>query len=127
MPPLMSETMRLLKWILIHGSLLAAAYYGAIGGIEWAANITKFCIWTFTILQLMIIFSKEGIEEARETGSAVPVNVGLAYDAALAILLASQGWFMYAGLMVVVTLCYGVIHANTDESPEKGAEPEATK
>jgi len=116
---------KLLKWIVSHAVVSALAYYGTVEDVAWAANTFKFLIWFFAIVYIInAAAGRERTKSLREKGPSVPVRIGMYYDFFLAAFLASQGWFFYAFLVIVIMLTYYEIYRE-DEHEEEAAEAEA--
>jgi len=96
--------MKILIWIIINGTML----YFLTKGEEWQLNIWKFWFWVSFVSTILALFMIEGIKKSGAKPS-VPISVYATYGAVIACLLASNGWFWYAGFCAFKCFCQSVI------------------
>lgn len=112
---------RRLSWVLQNGAVVGLAWYGVVEGVEWAANILRFLIPLVIALYVLLLIGINADaaikRKAKEAGPSVPGWLNLAYDLALALFLAAHGWFVYAGLVMVLWALSSALYAplNTEE------------
>ena len=109
---------KVVKWILVNGIMAALVYMALFQGVGWAGNVVKFMLWVTVILYGLYfgIPDSHRPKPTSEIGSrSVPAYVSAVYDFAMALTMASQGWFLYATL----ALLQGVLYEGIMQEREK--------
>lgn len=98
--------MKLLRYITLNTLFAVALYFGIVEGVVGAANIVKFftvAMFIFGVLGLIVVSIVPNLEP--KNIRSVPVWVDLVYDFAVVGLFASFGWFGYATMYLISTVC----------------------
>ncbi len=102
---------RLVIWFLLNGSMAVFLFLGVFHNVGWAFNVVKFAVWAnFIIWILVLIGGKKSWEENRATGISVGPWVNGSYGILFAGILASAGFFGYAGMELTTMILQNTIH-----------------
>jgi hypothetical protein len=104
--------MRMIRWFLLNGAMLAALLLGFVGGVDGAKNVGLFIVWLCLPLSLVMQFKEVQIAMAK-TGPPVPRWLEVLFDCAVIALLI---WFGAWASGVAYTIHAALISAAYQES-----------
>lgn len=94
---------RRLFWLGMNAAQYLLAYAWLFESREWAGNVLKFWIAWMAFASLLC-FTKSMQESCRKKGRSVPAWMSQGVDVVLALVLASQGHFIMAGVLVFAVI-----------------------
>ncbi len=105
----------LVIWFFINGIMATFLLAGIFQGLEWAMDLVKFAVWAnFIIWVLILIGGKKSWEANRAKGLPVGPWVNGAYGVMFSCVLASAGFFGYAGMELAIMILQNTIYFSDD-------------
>ena len=109
---------RAFTWLFFYSTLLGNAYLWIFQEIQWAENLTRFLIWLIFLGTLLITFTREGRNKAKEQGRSVPAYLSNATSLALILGLAANRNFLLAALVVFVAAFEASVYDSSSEEQQ---------
>ena len=95
-----------ITWYMINISMAILLYFALFNNIIWCQNLLKFIIWINFILHIIITCLIDDIPSTIETiKKDIPTKINLIYSLIFIGILASFGWFGYAGMELIAFIC----------------------
>jgi len=97
-----SETMKLLRWILMNATFAILIYFGFFGEIEGAYNTALFIAWVIIIMSFFLL-SDDAIKRLKENEikRSVPNWVDITFDITVSLVFAWFGAWLTAAFYFV--------------------------
>jgi hypothetical protein len=111
----MAKFRRVFTWFFWNSALLGNAYLWIFQGIQWAENLTRFLIWLIFLGTLLIAFTSEGRNKAKEQGRSAPAYLSNATSLALILGLAANGNFLLAALVFFIAAFEASVYDSSSE------------
>jgi len=95
--------MKALSWFIVNGIFLACIYYGFVGGVVGAKNVSMTFAW-FAIVFSFFTLSEITIKDMKDKSPSVPLWLDLVFDLVVTACFAWFGAFVTSALYLFHTV-----------------------